>query len=102
MAKKAIDVNAERVILNLLVKPRSSVNEWGGEVDQEEIQLKIASPPVDGAANKACIKFVAKTLGTAKTHVKIVKGEKSRHKRIQIEKYNNQKLAALIKKINAV
>lgn len=102
MAKKVIDINPERVILQVLVKPRSSVNEWGKVVDQEEIQLKIASPPVDGAANKACIKFVAKALGTAKTHVKIIRGEKSRHKTIQIEMYNSKKLESLLKKINSV
>ncbi|KAA0258968.1 YggU family protein [Deferribacter autotrophicus] len=48
-------------------------------------KLKIASPPVDGAANKELIKFLSKKLGISKSKVKIISGEKSRIKTLEID-----------------
>ncbi len=101
MVKKMMDVNPHRIILQVLVQPRSSCNKWGGVVNGERIQLKVTSPPVEGAANKACIKFIAKELGTAKSYVKIIKGEKSRHKTICIEKYDSKRVQEVMKKITS-
>jgi len=49
------------------------------------INVRLTAAPVDGAANEACIKLIAETLGVAKSHVSIVNGLKSRTKVIAVE-----------------
>ena len=46
---------------------------------------RVAAPPIDGAANKALIKLLAKTCGVAKSRIRFISGETSRIKRLQIE-----------------
>jgi uncharacterized protein len=48
------------------------------------LKVKIASPPVDGAANRALIAFLAKSLGVARSGISLVSGEKSRLKRLRV------------------
>jgi uncharacterized protein len=85
-----------RLFLQVRVQPKSAVTRWGEVIGQEWIQLKINAPPVDGAANQACIRFIAKTLGTAKSNVLIIKGEKARNKRFRIESFDPDKLARFL------
>ena len=71
------------VVLKLRVTPRGSRNEitaWRGDT----LYVKIAAPPVEGAANAALVKFIAKSLGLRKSQVRLVSGEKSREKTISI------------------
>jgi uncharacterized protein (TIGR00251 family) len=49
------------------------------------IKIRLAAPPVDGAANAALIEFVAERLGLAKSRVRLVSGTSSRRKVLEIE-----------------
>jgi uncharacterized protein len=68
---------------NVHVQPRASRNEVCG-IQGDELKLRLTSPPVDDAANKSCIEFLAKLLGVAKSRVSITSGAKSRHKTIRV------------------
>ena len=46
--------------------------------------IRLAAPPVEGAANGALLAFLAETLDVPRRNVTIVAGDKSRHKRVQI------------------
>ncbi len=73
----------EGIRLRIHVQPKSSKTGWGKIVEyggNQWIQLKISAPPVDGAANKAVVKFLAKEFGTAKSTIELIQGEKSRFK----------------------
>jgi len=72
------------VIFRIHVVPKSSKSEISG-VQDDALKLKITSPPVEGKANEACIKFLSNILGVRKAKVKIVSGHKSRKKTIAIE-----------------
>ncbi len=76
--------HAEGVVVALQVQPRSSRNQLMG-VQDGKLKVKLTSPPVEGAANKACCAFVAKLIGVAKSRVVIVSGETSRQKRVLIK-----------------
>jgi hypothetical protein len=52
------------------------------------LKLALTSPPVDGAANEACIRFFADLCGIAKSQVVIVNGQKSREKVVYIAGVN--------------
>ncbi len=100
MVANVIQIKDNQLRLQVHVQPRSSKNAWGRlfkDGDNEWIQLKITSPPVDGAANKACIKVIAKEFKTAKSNVQIVQGEKSRYKVFWVSDYNGEKLQEFLK-----
>jgi len=71
------------VILTVRVVPRASKSAIVGELDGA-LKVRIASPPVDGAANAELIKLMAKTFGAAKADVEIVSGQTSKQKRVRI------------------
>jgi uncharacterized protein (TIGR00251 family) len=61
--------------------PRSRVDgERGGA-----ILIRLAAPPVDGAANAALVAFLAEALDLPRRSVTIVAGETSRDKRVRID-----------------
>ena len=47
--------------------------------------IRLAAPPVDGAANDALVAFLSDALALPRRNIAIVSGEKSRDKRVQIE-----------------
>ena len=49
------------------------------------ILIRLAAPPVDGAANDALVAFLAETLDLPRRNIAIVAGATSRDKRVQIE-----------------
>jgi len=69
------------VELRILVQPRASRDQLAG-VQGEELKVRLAAPPVEGAANAACCAFFAKLCRLPKSHVTLVAGESSRHKRL--------------------
>ncbi len=66
------------------IQPRASRNQILG-IHNHCLKIKLTSPPVNGAANQACIKFLAKAFGISPSRVSIVKGETSKNKTIQFE-----------------
>ncbi len=50
------------------------------------IKVYLTAPPVDGKANHALIKFLARHYNVSKSSVGILKGEKAKNKIIQINK----------------
>ncbi len=69
--------------LNVRVTPRASKSEVIGIVDGV-LKVRIAAPPVDGAANEALIKLLAKHFNVSKSSISIVSGDSSRNKRVRI------------------
>ncbi|MBA2379642.1 MAG: DUF167 domain-containing protein [Blastocatellia bacterium] len=91
----AIDVKATDGAITFLVKvvPRASRTEVAGEIDGA-LRVRVASPPVDGAANAELIKFLAKRLELPRSSIAIVAGETSKNKRIRIEGLTEAELLA--------
>ena len=66
------------------VTPRARKKEIVG-VQGDALQVKLAAPPVEGAANAALCEFLADRLGVRKSAVTIVTGRTSRHKVVRVE-----------------
>lgn len=70
------------------VTPRSAkpgIFGWRVAADgREELDVRVAEAPADGAANEAVIRMFAKALRLPRSEVQIVNGEASRHKRVAI------------------
>jgi uncharacterized protein (TIGR00251 family) len=69
------------------VTPRSSkpgIGGWRTGADsREELEVRVAAPPADGAANAAVIELLAKVLGVSRSQVTVISGHSSRHKRVE-------------------
>jgi len=53
-------------------------------LDDGSLAVRVSAPPVDGQANAALVKAVAKALGLAPSRVALVRGERSREKTLRI------------------
>ena len=49
------------------------------------ILIRLAAPPVDGAANDALIAFLAEALAVPRRNISLVSGGKSRDKRVAVD-----------------
>lgn len=49
------------------------------------LHARVSAPPVDGKANDALRKLLAKRLGVAPSKVTLVRGQKSRDKLVEVE-----------------
>ena len=70
--------------ITVKVTPRAKKTGITGFMDDGTIKIKVAAPPVDGAANKALVEFLADVLGLPKNQVDIVAGETSERKLISL------------------
>ena len=70
------------------VTPRSAkpgIGGWRAGADgREELEIRVAEAPADGAANAAIVKLLAKALGISRSELSITSGLGSRHKRVAI------------------
>jgi len=75
----------ESTRIAIRVIPRAKRNEVGGERGGR-LLVRTTSAPVDGQANDAVRKLVAKHLGVPVSHVQIESGVRSRDKVLLIER----------------
>jgi uncharacterized protein (TIGR00251 family) len=70
------------------VTPRSArpgIGGWRKGADgREELDIRVAEAPADGAANEAVVKLLATALGLSRAQVAITSGQTSRHKRVSV------------------
>jgi uncharacterized protein (TIGR00251 family) len=74
--------------ISIRVTPRSAkpgIGDWREDADgREELEVRVAESPNDGAANEAVVKLLAKALGIGRSELSIISGRTDRHKRIAI------------------
>ncbi len=71
------------VLLTVHVQPRAARDEVAGRRG-EALHLRLAAPPVAGAANAACLTLLAHLLAVPKARLRLVAGPRSRTKVIRI------------------
>ena len=79
----------------LRVQPRASNDEIAGEMGGA-LKVRLQAPPVDDRANEALVEFLAQLLKTPRTAVRILSGERSRTKRIEIRGVTRQQILGLL------
>lgn len=70
--------------ISVKLRPGARADELLGFED-DVLQARVKAPPVEGRANKALCKLIAKRAGVAPSRVTIARGGKSRLKRVRIE-----------------
>ena len=70
--------------LRVRVTARASRDELAGLRDGV-LHVRVSAPPVDGKANQAVTRLIAKALGVGRTSVRVVRGERSRDKVVEVD-----------------
>ena len=77
----------KEILLKIYLQPRSSRNEIVGP-HRDGVKVKVTAPPLEGKANEALLRFLAKELGISSSCIEILKGHHSREKILRIS-YSN-------------
>jgi uncharacterized protein (TIGR00251 family) len=83
------------VIFSVRVQPRASKDEIAGEM-AGALKIRLQAPALEDRANEALIEFLAQLLKTPKSAVRILSGERSRTKRVEIRGVTQQQILALL------
>ena len=77
------------------LRPRGGADALIGYVDGV-LQARVSAPPVDGKANRALCKLIAKRAGLAPSRVSVIRGAKSRDKLVRVEGIEEAALRAAL------
>ncbi len=70
--------------LTVHVQPRARRTEGAG-MHGDAVKIRLAAPPVDGAANEELVRFVAERLNVPRAAVRIAAGTGSRRKVVEVD-----------------
>ncbi len=90
-------VAGPHAILSLRVQPlasRNAVVGWTADI----LKIRLTAPPVEGAANAACLDFLAKLLDLSPSRLEILRGNRSRDKVIRITGLTQDEVRARLAK----
>jgi uncharacterized protein len=79
-----VSVRANGVRFAVRVQPRASNSGVDG-VHGDALKVRLAAPPVDGAANAALVALLAELLAVPRRAVRIVSGLQSRAKVVEVD-----------------
>jgi uncharacterized protein (TIGR00251 family) len=83
MSELEIREHEGAITFEVRVAPRASRNRVLG-VQEGALKVALTAAPVDGAANEALRKLLAKSLGVSKSDVEIVRGARARNKVLRV------------------
>jgi uncharacterized protein (TIGR00251 family) len=75
--------------------PRARHNEIAGE-REGALVVRVSAPPVDGKANAALCKLIARALGIGRGRVTIVRGASAREKVVRIDGVTEDRLRSTL------
>jgi uncharacterized protein (TIGR00251 family) len=88
----------EGAVLKVSVLPKSSREELAG-IHDRALRLRLTAPPVEGAANAACIAFLSRLLRIPKSRLLIIRGHHSRQKWIRIQGVTSERILEHLKQL---
>lgn len=83
---------------DIRVNPHASRAGISG-ISEGMLKIKVTAPPVEGAANEACIDLLAKSLKLRKSQMKISTGAKGRKKTILVSEISKTDLERKIRQL---
>jgi uncharacterized protein len=89
------NIAAGTVSFPVRVQPRARKDEIAGVMDGA-LKIRLQAPAVENRANEALVEFLAQLLKTPKSAVRILGGDRSRTKRIEIRGVTKQQVLGLL------
>ena len=71
--------------IQVKVKPRSKTGDVTREMDGDVYVVRVKEPPVEGKANRAVLKLLAKHFGVPESRLRIVSGLTGKNKVIEVK-----------------
>ena len=90
-----LQTHNDSVILLVRVQPRAGKDEVAGILDGA-LKIRLQAPAVEDRANIALSEFFAHLLKIPKSAVRILSGDRSRNKRVEIRGVTQQQFLALL------
>ena len=90
-----IQETPDGIIFKVTVQPRGARNEIVG-LQGDALKIRLTAPPVEGAANKLCVEFLAKSLKVRKSDVEIIRGRSSRSKKVLVRSQTRKAVESLL------
>lgn len=87
---------SDGVTFKVSVLPRGSKNEIVG-LQGDALKIRLTAPPVEGAANKMCVEFLANSLKVRKSDVEIIRGQNSRAKTVLVRSATRKMVESVLK-----
>ena len=78
-----LEQTTKGVRLRVKAVPRASRSELAG-IQGHSLRIRLAAPPVDGAANEALLRFLSEQLSVPRTAVQLASGHTSRSKVVTV------------------
>lgn len=86
------------IVFAVRVVPRASQSAIAG-VHDGALRVRVAAPPVDGAANEELARILARALGVPRRAVEITSGHASKLKRVRVAGADYAKLESLARAV---
>jgi uncharacterized protein (TIGR00251 family) len=83
------------LVFAVRVVPRASRSEVAGEHDGA-LRVRVAAPPVEGAANEELARTLARALGVPRRAVEITSGHASKTKLVRVAGATRERLLSLV------
>jgi len=71
--------------IEVRVTPRASANALAGLDTAGRLRVRLTAPPVEGEANHALVRLLAKRLGVPRSRVRILRGAGARNKLVEVD-----------------
>jgi len=94
----AVKAHARGTTLEVRAKPKAKISAVLG-LKGDLLEVAIAAPPVDGAANDELIRTLAAYFGLGRRAVRLLSGASSRHKRVLLEGIEPRDVEARLERI---
>lgn len=94
MSALRVTVREGAVRFSVRVQPRASRTGVEG-LHGDALKVRVNAPPVDGAANEAVVEVLAEALGVPRRAVRIVAGDSSRTKVVEVDGVSAEAVQAL-------
>lgn len=79
-----LETHPDGTLMRVRVVPRAAREEVG-EILGDALKIRLTAPPVEGKANRALLKFIARTLGVPGSRITLLSGKTGRTKRLLIQ-----------------
>lgn len=80
----SVNQKGDDVRVDVYVQPRAGRTEIVG-LHGDALKIRLAAPPVDGAANEALVRFMSELFRVSASRVNIVSGATGRRKIVELE-----------------
>lgn len=92
----ALSAQHDGVTLIVWLQPGSHGDEIVG-VREGMLRIRVAAPPVRGAANEALVRFLSRQLGLRRGDVEIKQGHGSRRKQVKVYGLSSEEVRTLLR-----